>query len=111
LSLTGDSLIVGRKDLYARVEAFILDKDRLASASSKLVVSLSDQFGKNYYLNAWDVNEMPPSKSDEWRRIEFGFQLPEVLNINDQMKIYLWQKGNGTLLADDFRIAIFGRKQ
>jgi hypothetical protein len=111
LLITGDSLVVGRKDLYTRVEAFVLDKDRLASASSKLVVSLSDRVGKNYYLNAWDVNEMPPSKPDEWRRVEFGFQLPEVLNINDQMKIYLWQKGNGTLLADDFRIAIFGRKQ
>lgn len=111
LLITGDSLVVGRKDLYARVEAFILDKDQLASASSKLVVSLSDQFEKNYYLNSWDVNEMSPKESGVWRRIEFGFQLPEVLNINDQMKIYLWQKGSGTLLADDFRIAIFGRKQ
>jgi len=111
LLLSGDSIFVGRKDLYARVKAFIFDKDSLASSGSKLVVSLSDRFGKNYYLNAWDVNEMPVVGFGAWRMIEFGFQLPEVLNISDQMKIYFWQKGTGTIFIDDFQVSVFGRKQ
>ena len=110
LLLTGDKLLVGRRDLYAKVEAFIFDKEKDASKSTKLVVSLANCEGLNYYINSWDVNEMPPTESGIWRRVEFGIQLPKVLNSSDQMKIYFWQSGTGTLLVDDFRISVYGKK-
>jgi oxalate decarboxylase/phosphoglucose isomerase-like protein (cupin superfamily) len=74
------------------------------------VVSLSNHEGLNYYINSWDVNEMPPTKIGFWRSVEFGFQLPKVHNVSDQMKIYFWQSGTGTLLVDDFRISVYGKR-
>jgi len=110
LLLTGDNLLAGRHDLYAKVGAFIFEKKKGASKSTKLVVSLANREGLNYYINSWDVNEMPPSNFGFWRSVEFGFQLPKVHNVSDQMKIYFWQSGTGNLLVDDFRISVYGKR-
>jgi hypothetical protein len=109
--LTGDTLLVGRKDLYAKVGAYIFDKDQNASKNAKLVVSLANQADSTYYQNSWDVNEMPDWESKIWRQVEFGFQLPELHRCTDKLKIFIWQKGSGTLLVDDFRISIYGHKK
>jgi len=108
--LTGDTLLVGRKDLYAKVGVFIFDKEQNASKTAKLVVSLANLADSAYYQNSCDINEMPYWKSKIWRQVEFGYQLPEIHKSTDKLKIFIWQKGSDTLFVDDFRISIYGHK-
>jgi hypothetical protein len=107
LLITGDDRFTGIDGLYMKAEALVNDIDRHAADSAMLVISLADQIDKIYYWDSCPLNEMPEDRPGRWRRVSFGLQLPTIKDKNDKLKIFIWNKGTGRLLVDDFRIEVY----
>jgi hypothetical protein len=107
LKISRDSLLTGKRNVYARIKAWIFETQPGSSKEMKLVVSLADSTGSGYYFRSVAVDEMPVDDAGYWREVGFGVVLPEILNLNDQMKIFFWYRGEPDILVDDFGVEIF----
>ncbi len=75
---------------------------RNSNKNFTLVCSLHDNSEKQY---EWKGKEIT-CKDNNWQSYEFVFILPEVKNINDIIKVYLWNNQQGDFYIDDFEIKI-----
>jgi len=107
LLITGDDRFTGIDGLYMKAVAWINDLDRHAADSAMLVISLADQWDKIYYWDSCPLNEMPEDRTGRWRHVSFGLELPTIKDKDDKLKIFVWNKGTGRLLVDDFKIEIY----
>ncbi|MBI9037948.1 MAG: hypothetical protein JEY97_07435 [Bacteroidales bacterium] len=72
-----------------------------------LVVSMNRKEGNyNYFA--------PEMKSDSthnrWERYQFEYLTPEIRNRKDDLKFYIWNRGKGDFLIDNFKVEIFEKK-
>ncbi len=110
LLITGDTLPGMKKNLYAAGSVWVFETKALSSVKAKLVISLADSNEKPYYWRSMGIDEMPVAEAGYWREIRFGFALPEIKDINDQLKIFIWYEGETDILVDDFEIELFGQR-
>jgi hypothetical protein len=110
LLITGGALPVMKKNLYAAGSVWVFETMALSSQKAKLVISLAGNSEQLYYWKSMGIDEMPVTEAGYWREIRFGFVLPAIRNINDQLKIFIWYEGEPDILVDDFEIGVFGPK-
>ena len=110
LLITGDTMPVKKKNLYAAGSVWVFETKALSSVKAKLVISLADSSEKPYYWKSMGIDEIPVTEAGYWREIRFGFALPEIKDISDQLKIFIWYEGEADILVDDFEIEVFGQK-
>jgi hypothetical protein len=72
-----------------------------------LVVAM-DRKGGNYGYFAPELK--PDSIHSDWVTFKFEYLTPEIRNTNDQLKYYIWKRGEKGFDVDNFRIEIFERK-
>jgi hypothetical protein len=46
----------------------------------------------------------------QWNKIEFDYLSPEVRNVRDQFRAFVWYRGERTLLIDDLKVEVFEKK-
>jgi len=109
LLITHDTSMVGKKALYARINAWIYELKPGSSEDMNLVISLADSADVNYYFKSLPVNEMPIDEAGYWRELSFGTTLPKINNPNDKLKIFFWYQGRADILVDDFSVELFGK--
>jgi len=109
LMITQDSSLFGKKDIYARINAWIFETEPGSSKEMNLVISLADSTDVGYFFKSMAVDEMPVDDAGYWREISFGTVMPEILNFNDRLKIFFWYQGQADILVDDFSVELYGR--
>jgi hypothetical protein len=109
LLICNDTLLVGKKGIYARVNAWVFESEVGSTKEMNLVISLADSADVGYYFKSLAVDEMPVDNAGYWRKLSFGTVLPEIENIHDQLKIFFWYQGQADVLIDDFSVELFSR--
>ncbi len=94
-----------KKDhLWVVVSFDVRFPEKLTSAWPCLVTTM-DHKGKCYGYFAGDI------KSDticrKWKECRFEYLTPEIRNVNDYLKIYIWNRNKETIDVDHFKIEIF----
>lgn len=50
------------------------------------------------------------SLSTEWRRVEVMYITPEIRDVKDRLKCYIWKKDKSTVDVDNIKVELFKRK-
>lgn len=106
--LKNEEIFYNRNDLFARVEIMVYDLDFEMARDAVLVYQYHNCFGELLSWDAYLLNDLPPKYPYIWRKAVFGFQIPG-LQPGDALSIYIWNKGTGRFLIDDFCVEIYGR--
>jgi hypothetical protein len=110
LLINDDALLMGKKGIYARINAWVFETEPGTSKKMNLVVSLADSADVGYYFKSMAVDEMPVSDAGYWRKVSLGFVLPELLDSGNRLKIFFWYQGQADILVDDFSVELYGRR-
>ncbi|MCX6282485.1 MAG: hypothetical protein NTU51_11045 [Bacteroidetes bacterium] len=97
--------------LYCEIGLKLYDSIPEASNQAMFVVAI-DSINRSYnYYNAFRLNEIPLSEPGTWRPVNYSFNLPRITNPNALLKLYLWNPGKGTFMADDMEIRVYGKSE
>jgi len=66
-----------------------------SASSAFLVIELKDTEGKTKLYDAFRVNEHPGLSLDSWHNMHYAYSIEEDVKTDDQLKMYLWNKGKG----------------
>ncbi len=91
----------------------VMIRDSIPGASNDILVVLSmDSIspGENWW-QGFRLNDVPTKNAGLWSKRQFSLMTPVISNPGGILKVYLWNTGKKTLLMDDFRVVVFGRKQ
>ncbi len=69
---------------------------------------------KNYHYRTLGTNDtelVKKLKLNQWNKVEMLYLTPEVRNENDNLLIYLWNRGKKDIYFDDFKIELLEPKE
>jgi hypothetical protein len=93
------------KDIRLRASADILVTMPYDPGNLNMVFSV-ENIDQVYHYVATDFSKQKV-RSDVWSKIDFIFYVPEKLNPDVVMKIYIWNSGNNKILLDNFKVEFF----
>jgi len=74
---------------------------------SPLVLTITDRFGNQY---VWVSGKMEHFVvPGQWRTVYLTADLPHPASINDELKVFIWNRDRRTLWIDDFNIRFYKR--
>lgn len=74
---------------------------------SPVVLTITDRFGKQY---VWVSGKMEHFVvAGEWSTVFLTADLPHPSSINDELKVFIWNRDHRTLWIDDFSIRFYKR--
>lgn len=98
---TGDANL--RFATTARIKVSIFSNDVLTD--SPIVFSITDRFGKDYI---WDSGKMEYFvKPGKWCTAFLTVEIPHPSSIDDELKVFVWNKDKKELWIDDFTIEFY----
>jgi hypothetical protein len=87
---------------WVRIECMIYPGENLEKIQLGAVMHFIHDDKPYHYVNIpYDGKLL---RSGEWNKISFDYLTPEVRSVNNPMKVYLWNMGNETVHADNFRV-------
>jgi hypothetical protein len=66
------------------------------------------QYSHPYKYMTFDSEKMN-LEFNKWEKVSFDYLTPEVRNIKDPFKAYIWNRGKGTIYIDDLQIVCFDK--
>jgi hypothetical protein len=98
---TGDANL--RFATTARINVKIFCNDKLTD--SPIVFSITDRFGKDYI---WDSGKMEYFvKPGQWSMAFLTVEIPHPSSIDDELKVFIWNKDKKEMWIDDFSIEFY----
>ena len=79
------------------IELDVESQEYIAGSATRayLVIELKDAEGKTKLYDAFRVNEHPGLSLDTWHSMHYAYSIEEDVKTDDQLKMYLWNKGKG----------------
>jgi hypothetical protein len=94
-----------KKDhLWVVVSFNVRFPDKLTGAWPYLVTSMEHK-GKSYNYYAGEIKS--DTTSQKWKECRFEYLTPEIRNVNDYLKIYIWNRDKEIIDVDHFKVEIF----
>lgn len=93
---------------WLKVSAMVYPKDETAVKGIRVVFHFSH--GEKPY--AYSARSIPPEnlKPGTWNRVSFNYLTPEIRNVKDKFKSYVWMSGKSEAWVDDFSLEILERE-
>ncbi|MEI6122345.1 MAG: hypothetical protein WCQ95_01835 [Bacteroidota bacterium] len=94
-------------EYYAWIRAsveYIFSKDY--KEENPLLVITFEHKGGSYKYFAGELNSADSIKTN-WNKKEFDYQTPEVRDINDKLKVYIWHRGKKPIYIKNLVIEVF----
>lgn len=85
------------------INAWVLSKSLDSKAG--LVLSIETD-GKSQFYKGVDVLDSIQA-TQKWYPLRCGFNLPSDLNMDHEVRVYLWNQGKDTVLVDDIEIKFY----
>jgi hypothetical protein len=105
----GYSDIVKRDHAWIKITAYIYPAAEPKENPFSIVVHFTHN-GYPYKYRTLD-SENFNLDPDTWNKITFYYLTPEVRRKNDELKVYLWNRGKGVIYLDDLSVDIFEQKE
>ncbi len=93
---------------FAEIELERFELEPTEQFSPILVITLTDSIGSNYFYYSFPINEIPNSKSNQWKTLNYSIEIPKINNINDHLQLYIWNKHFKKFYIDNFKLKIIG---
>lgn len=69
------------------------------------LVTTMEHKGKSYGYAGFEIK--PDSIQSQWVKCRFEYLTPEIRNVKDDLKIYIWKRGKESFDIDNFKVEIF----
>ena len=69
------------------------------------LVTTMEHKGKSYGYAGFEIK--PDSIQSQWIKCRFEYLTPEIRNVKDDLKIYIWKRGKESFDIDNFKVEIF----
>ena len=94
---------------WLRVSVWISPVHPINETPSSLIVTFQHK-GKNYKYKGLDFNN-PEIKNllklNQWNKLSIDYLTPEVRSKNDNLAVYIWNRGKKDIYFDDLTIDLF----
>jgi len=97
LSLRGHPVYVDVRVMYREIRPE-------AAGDALLVYAATDRRNLLLFYKTFKLKQLPGDMTKTWHNAEFGFKVPEWNDEVQQVKIYIWQRGEAGFELDDFEI-------
>ncbi|MCX6305881.1 MAG: hypothetical protein NT040_13030 [Bacteroidetes bacterium] len=107
LVLPADQLGKLPSRFFVEGEVMVWDSAIGASNAALVVLSMDSINLRKSYWQGFRLNDIPEKKMKYWRKCRFSLTLPEIVNRNGILKIYIWNPGRKPILIDDFKLSFY----
>jgi hypothetical protein len=97
----------GRKNLYVKISAMVLEKQKNSAAKALFIMDIQDKEGNTIFYKKARLKQMPDDKSAMWESRGTGFKLPYLTENHYLLKIYIWNKEKSVFYMDDLNIEFY----
>jgi len=94
---------------WFRISVWVYPVYPLNETSTSLIVSFQHK-GDNYKYRGIDLNKPEIAsqlKLNQWNKITMDYLTPEVRSKNDNLVVYVWNRGKKSIYFDDMTIELF----
>jgi len=98
---------------WIRAEVWVYPVHKIYKTPVSLVVTFQHD-GKNYKYRAVNLNTEDAKKQltlYQWNKVTFDYLTPEVRSKNDNLAVYIWNRGKEDIYFDDLIITSFEEKE
>ena len=94
---------------WIKITAYIFPNVEFKSSPASLVITfLHKECNYKYFTIDFEKQNL---KVKEWNKITAYYMTPEVRNLNDELSVYFWLRGNKTFYVDDLAIDLYEPKE
>lgn len=72
-----------------------------------VILVMTFSHGKYYKYRTKHLSALPDAEAGEWNYLELDYITPEVRSTRDELSVYVWFRGEGTVYVDDLRVVAF----
>ena len=105
------SQLTSKPYVYIRTSVRFFPLDSVSKCDFALVTHFSKNGQPHKYVALGLLKSGQKVKMNEWNFIYLDYMSPEVIDEEDPFKTYLWYRGTGAMLFDDFRVEVFEPKE
>jgi hypothetical protein len=97
---------------WIRVSVWVYPVHKLSNTPVSLVVSFQHNGKAHKYrsLNIENKDVIKKIKLNQWNKISMDYLTPEVRSKNDELAVYLWNRGSLDIYFDDLMIEVYETK-
>jgi len=104
LVLDSPKLVLKGHPVYADVSVMYREIRPDAANDALLVYAATDRTNSLLFYKTFKLKQLPGDMTNGWHKAEFGFKVPEWNENVQQVKVYVWQRGESGFELDDFNI-------
>ncbi|MGE5425192.1 MAG: hypothetical protein ACM3N9_07495 [Syntrophothermus sp.] len=108
------TMMIGAKELgiirtkcFVEGEVMVWDSLQGATNGALMVLSMENVHPGENWWDGFKLNDVPYSGIRNWRKCSFSLMLPDIVNPDGILKIYIWNNHKKPMLIDDFRIRFY----
>ena len=91
---------------WVRVGMWIYPTDKAKNKIS--LITTFDHKGKSYKYRSVDTeNEELALKDNQWNYVEMDYLTPEIRRVEDELKVYVWMRGEGEVYVDELNVTVW----
>lgn len=102
-----DAAYIATRGLFAEVSLSRYELEAASASTAFFGYSLTDAAGHNYKYQAFPINETPSSTSNKWKTLSYRFEIAPLQSANDELKLFIWNKGQRPFYVDDLQIQLY----
>jgi hypothetical protein len=103
--------LTSKSYVYIRTSVRFFPKDSINVCDFSIVAHFIRDGKAHKYIALTTSKSGKSFKVNEWNYFNLDYMSPEVISPEDKFKTYLWYRGTGTVLFDDFRVEVFEPKE
>lgn len=96
--------LTGKDHAWLRVSARLWVTDSTRTAPLIVCAFHHEGLSYKYVTRTWDLSTATPNA---WNGIRFDYLTPEVRSVQDNVKVYLWNRDGGAHRVDDLQVDLF----
>lgn len=96
--------LTGKDHAWLRVSARLWVTDSTSTAPLIVCAFHHEGLSYKYVTRTWDLSTANPNA---WNGMRFDYLTPEVRSVQDNVKVYLWNRDGGAHRVDDLQVELF----
>jgi hypothetical protein len=102
-------LITHKDHAWIRASVYYLSPVDMKESPLSLVITYDHEGRKSYKYRGYEL-EKYPNKPGEWNFFTVDWMTPFPYDVNDPLKVYIWNRGDKPIYIDKFKIEAFEHK-
>jgi hypothetical protein len=102
-----DSSLLAQRGLFALISLDRLELQPYSCTYALLVIHISNHEDESYYYYPFPINQVPSDEIGVWKNYSYSVQIYPLRDVNDTMKIYVWNKKRMPFYLDNVRVSIY----